>query len=544
MTPDRAHQLEKLLGDLNDPANPIGAQAILAADERAEMLPAGEDALHEYGLNAEFVPVALGGRLDRLDHLVEVMRSVYRRDPALGLGYGASSLIAGVLLWTAASPEQAAFASRTLLDGRRIAVAFHELAHGNDMAGAELAATPAPDGWLLSGRKEVVTNIQRADAIVVFARTGGKPGPRGHSLMLVDRTATGRTRTTDLPRFATTGLRGVQLGGLLFDDLPVPHSAVLGPVGSGLETALRALQVTRTVLPAMATGVLDTGLRIALTHLSGRRLYGGAAIDLPHVRSVLTGVFTDLLRAEAVAAVGTRALHVLPGPAGVYSSAVKFAVSKLLLDAMDRLAELLGAHFYLREGATALFQKLLRDLAPVGFGHIARAACQMSLLPQLPLLARRSWRTAAAPEEVFTLHEDLPPLRFDQLALHAGGRDPVVASLAGVLDVTGLPGDVRAAAEADHADLTELAEACAALSPAELGVDALPRHYDLVTRYVRLLVRISCLQVWRHAPDGFLADPAWLRSPRTGPVPDALFAELLDRHRDHRSFGLAGRPFC
>lgn len=543
MTPERAHTLEKLLGDLHDPANPVGAAAILGADERGEMLPAGEAALHEYGLNAEFVPTALGGRLDRLDHLVEVMRSVYRRDPALGLGYGAGSLISGVLLWTAGSAGQTAFAARTLLDGRRIAVAFHELAHGNDMAGVELAATPAPDGWLLRGRKEVVTNIQRADAMVIFARTDPKPGPRSHSLMLVDRATTDRARTTDLPRFATTGVRGVQLGGLLFDDLAVPHSAVLGPLGSGLEIALRALQVTRTVLPAMATGTLDTGLRIALTHLSGRRLYGGAAIDLPHVRSVLTGVFADLLRAEAIAAVGTRALHVLPGSAGVYSSAVKFAVSKLLLDAMDRLAELLGAHFYLREGPAALFQKLLRDLAPVGFGHIARAACQMSLLPQLPLLARRSWRSTAAPTEVFAVHEDLSPLRFDQLTLHAGGRDPVAASLAGALD-SALPGDVRAAAEADHADLTELTELCVALSPADLGVDAHPRHYDLVTRYVRLLVRISCLQVWRHARDGFLADPVWLHAPRPGPVEDALFAELLARHRDHRSFGLSARPFC
>ncbi|WP_075737605.1 acyl-CoA dehydrogenase, partial [Streptomyces acidiscabies] len=436
-TPARADDLDRLLGPLFDDANPTGAAEILAADERAEMLATGEKQLHAYGLNAEFVPEALGGRLTRADHLAEVMRTVYRRDPSLGLGYGASSFIAAVTLWTAGDAHQTAHAASLLLDGRRISIAFHELAHGNDMAGTEFTATAAGDALLLSGRKEVVTNIARADALVVLARTDPRPGPRSHSLLLVDRSGTDRAHVTDLPRFTTAGMRGVQLGGLSFDQLPVPAGALLGPAGFGLENALKALQTTRTILPAMATGALDTGLRIAVRHLTERRLYGAAAAGIPHVRSTLAGVFTDLLRAEALSAVGARALHLLPQAASVYASAVKFEVSRLLLEAMDRLADLLGAHFYLREGPTGLFQKLLRDLAPVGFGHIARAACQMSLLPQLPLLGRRSWTrpdAAQAPDALFALGGDLPPLPFDRLALHASGRDPLAGSLHALAD--------------------------------------------------------------------------------------------------------------
>ncbi|KUO02667.1 acyl-CoA dehydrogenase [Streptomyces caeruleatus] len=562
LAPKRADELEHLLGGLSDPANPTGATAILAADERAEMLAAGEALLHSYGLNAEFVPPELGGRLERADHLAEVMRSLYRRDPALGLGYGASSLIAGVTLWTAGAAPQKEHAARLLLDGRRIAIAFHELAHGNDMAGTEFEATATPDGLHLSGRKEVVTNIARADAMVVLARTDPRPGPRSHSLALVDRASADPARLTDLPRFGTVGMRGVQLGGLRFDELPVPASAVLGPVGSGLETALKALQITRTVLPAMATGILDTGLRLTVDHLTRRKLYGGPATALPHVRSVLAGVFADLLRAEALGAVGARALHLVPGAASVYASAVKFEVSRLLLEAMDRLAEVLGAHFYLREGPTALFQKLLRDLAPVGFGHIARAACQMSLLPQLPLLARRTWDRPGteAPADLYALAEPLPPLPYDRLALHAAGRDPIAGSLHTLPDAPWAPEhtDLRDLVAADRAELAELAGVCVRLSPVELGVDARPEYYDLVTRYVRLLSRTACVQVWRHAePGNFLADPAWLRAVlhrsargahRPGPLPaqveDTLLTELLDRRDTGRSFGLTARPLA
>ncbi|MET8982230.1 acyl-CoA dehydrogenase [Streptomyces sp. NPDC004539] len=556
LAPARADDLDRLLGPLFDDTNPTGATEILAADERAEMLAAGEKALHTYGLNAEFVPEALGGRLTRADHLAEVLRTVYRRDPALGLGHGVSSLIAGVTLWTAGDTRQTRHAADLLLDGRRIAIAFHELAHGNDMAGMEFAATPAGDGLLLSGRKEVVTNIGRADALVVLARTDPRPGARSHSLVLLDRTAADRAHVVDLPRFATAGMRGVQLGGLSFDQLPVSRDALLGPAGSGLENALKALQTTRTVLPAMATGTLDTGLRIAVRHLTERRLYGGAAVDLPYVRSTLAGVFADLLRAEALSAVGARALHLLPRSASVYASAVKFEVSRLLLEAMDRLAELLGAHFYLREGPTGLFQKLLRDLAPVGFGHIARAACQMSLLAQLPLLGRRSWTRPGAdpaPDGLFALTGDLPPLPFGALALHASGRDPLAGSLHALADAPWDPGHagLREAARTDSAELAALGALCATLSPVDLGVDARPEHYDLVTCYTRLLTRTACLHVWRHSEPGtFLADPAWARAalcrsdagPLPVPVEDALVTELTHRHRAGLSYGLTARP--
>src|SRR5579872_6665772 len=93
--------LEQRFGNPWDPANSLGFAAVLAADERGEMLPEGEQMLDAFGLNAEFVPVEFGGRLSRADRMIEVLRAVYRHDPCLGLGYGVSSLIAAVNLWVA-----------------------------------------------------------------------------------------------------------------------------------------------------------------------------------------------------------------------------------------------------------------------------------------------------------------------------------------------------------------------------------------------------------------------------------------------------------
>ncbi|MGW0933878.1 acyl-CoA dehydrogenase [Streptomyces sp. NPDC002666] len=566
VAPHRADAMERLLGDPRDPGNPLGFTQILAADERAEMFAAGEQALDAYGLNAEFVPPQYGGRLTRLDELIEIMRSVYRRDPCLGLGYGVSSFIASVNIWTAGNEEHCRQVAGMLLDNRKVSVAYHELAHGNDMAGTEFEAMPGPDGLLLNGRKEIITNLQRSDAVVMFARTDPRPGPRSHSQILVDKSRIPDGRMRYLPRFPSVGMRGVQLGGVEFDDCPLPADCVVGRQGLGLETALKSFQITRTTLVAMFTGMLDTGLRTTLRHLKSRKLYGRTAADIPQVRSVLAGVHADLLLCEAFSTVAARAIHLVPAETGIYAQAVKFFVSKVLMDAMHRLSTLLGAHFYMREGDNAIFQKLLRDIQPAGFGHAARAACQVSLLPQLSLLAKRSWRDGpAAPADLFRLAADLPAIPFDRLTVSAGGRERLSRSLAPGLDaITGRDHERREIHRVGQqltAELALLAEECSAIPASELSVAASSASYDLTHRYVNVLVGASCVELWRnnqHHPDPFLADPAWAAAalnrltlrPGTrpenlpGPLEQRLFDELLERYESSTSFGLVRRQLA
>jgi alkylation response protein AidB-like acyl-CoA dehydrogenase len=560
----RVGELERRFGDPFAGENPVGFAAVVDADERAEMCRAGERVLDEYGLNAEFVPAALGGRLTRLDHLIEVMRAVYRRDPCLGLGYGASSFIAAVNVWAAAGDQQRRTVADLLLSNRKVACAYHELARGNDMARTELTALPGTGGLVLNGRKEVVTNMARADAVVLFARTDPKPGSRSHSQVLVDKAALPPDRFRYLPRFHSSGMRGVQLGGMEFRDCPVGPDSVLGTTGHGLETALKSFQLTRIALPGMMTGALDTGLRTAVRHAVDRRLYGRAAIDLPYVRAVLTNAFADLLMCECFAAVTARAVHVLPGETSVYAAAAKYAISGAVLDAMNQLSVVLGAEFYRRDGQHAIFQKLLRDARPVGFGHAARAACQMTILPQLPLLARRSWgSTPAPPAALFDLEASLPPLPYTGLSVSGAGRDHLSSALAAILDEP-TPGDpehrmVNHRAAAFRSGLRELAAHCAGLPVTELAATASSEAYDLATGYVHVLVASACLGVWRYQAGGtdpFLGDPAWLLAvlhrlpvrPSAGPrrplpkyLEERLFAELLDRYHSGHTLGLTRR---
>lgn len=544
------------LGDPWDPANPVGHQAVLAADERGEMLAEGEKLLEGYRLNEHFVPKALGGRFGQADELAAVMRQVFRRDATLGIGYGVTNFIAAIPVWTAGDAEQRRTLAELLLDGGRAAAAFTELAHGADFSRTEVSAEPSAGGYRITGTKHLINNIGRAGLVTLFARTDDRPGSRGHSLLQVDLRSAGSRDYRVLPRFAISGMRGTPLAGIEFTGLSTPRSTVVGEPGEAMETVLRAFQVTRCVLPGMVLGIVDSQLRLALRFALGRGLYGRRVADLPHARTLLTGAFLDLLIADCLALTGARALHVLPTEGSVLSAAVKYLVPKLSQSVSYDLSTLLGAGFYLRDGEFAMFGKHARDLPVAVLAHASPAVCQATIIPQLPRLARTSWLSAAPPpDELFQLGSPLSALEPGALEINARGRDSLSATLAAAREDGESCPEISGFVE----ELAELRGLCLDLPPRHRSVIAGRPAFDLAHRYSLVLAAAACTGVWRaHRGQGFLGDPRWLvaalrrlrlrRVGSSGPLwtrddqepPAVVHAELLRRYAENRGFDLAG----
>lgn len=562
----RVAELERRLGDPTAEDHDLSYTRLLEADEAREISPAGERALDDVVLNADFVPRENGGRLERIDSLVRVMRQVFRRDIALGLGYGVTSFMAGVNVWTAGSAVQRERLARILLAGGKVSVAYHELAHGNDFVRNEFEARPDPDGgYRLHGEKQVINNADRADAWVLFSRTSPAPGSRSHSVLLAERAGLDADRYRTLPRYDAVGVRGCRLTGLHFDGAPVPADALVGEPGQGVELALRAFQITRSAVPGMALGAVDTSLRTVIRFALGRELYRKSVMDIPHAKATLSGAFMDLLLCDSLSLTATRAVHLLPEETSVYAAAAKYLVPKVLTETMHDLSIVLGARFYVREGEYGIFQKHIRDLPVLSLGHAGSAACQATIIPQLARLARRSWFTGdKAPDALFWPRGELPALPFDRLTL-ASGKDSLSASL--VASVDELPSSspeeraVHALALKMMDELRQLQEASLALTPENRTALASPGTFALADRYAVLLAAASVIGVWQQARGGddpFLARPGWLAAVlhrlarRLGQQPPDLPAsvdaevheEVLRRFRARRSFDLYDTPLA
>ncbi|OKJ67440.1 acyl-CoA dehydrogenase [Streptomyces sp. CB02460] len=559
---DRARRLEARLGDPYDPANPHGLAALFDADARSTPPEATEALLTEEGIGAEFVPVALGGRLTRADLLARAVRPVFRRDLGLGMGHGLISLFAAGAVWAAGDEPQRRATARLLLDGGRIAILHHELAHANAILRHEFTARPAPGGRRISGRKDVILNASRADLHVVYARTDEAPGPRGHSVLLLDPAGQDPAHLRHLPRVESTGMRGALFSGLEFAELPVPEDALVGHPGDGAAIALRAFQVNRSLICGLVTAAAGTVLHSAARAATEGRANGVAR----RWHKPLTGVFADLLACDAMSTTVLRALSLLPASAHLFAAAVKYVVPELLRENVEELATVLGARGYDHTNpAYGALGKLGRDLPVAGLGHAGSASCQSVLVPQLRGLAERSWfAEPEPPAELFTPGAALPHLDYRLLGI-AGGGDFMAASLAATAerlaplrDAGGHTGALAGLAEAFATELRGLRAQCRRIPPGPAAL-ADPAVVRLSDRYSRIVGAAAVLAVWegQDGADPFLADPAWavLALTRAGqrlgiPVPalpdgvqDQVLAELLRRHGQGLGYDLDALPY-
>ncbi|WP_406452502.1 acyl-CoA dehydrogenase [Streptomyces sp. NBC_00876] len=513
----RVAGLEALLGDPSDPANPAGYTALLKADRAAVPFAEGEALLDEFGIVDEYVPRSLGGRLDAMDTLVRVMRPVMRRDVGLAVGHGMTTFMAASDVWAAGSSRQRQWLAGLLRKGGRAAIAQHETAHSNDYVRSQVTARRSSGGYLISGGKPLVNNLERAGALVLFCRTDPAPGSRSHSVLLLEPGQLADARAAVTARRTPVGLRGCRFAGVEFDDCPVPGSALLGPEGSGIETALRSFQISRTVMAATAVAALDTSLRTAVR--IDREQSGGwqaRGTDGSRTGAALTNAFVSLLLYDSLAVVATRALHLLPAETSVYSSALKYLLPRVLTETMYDLSIVLGSDFYTREGTLGIFQKHVRDVPVLSLGHAGTVACQATVIPQMPRLARGSWFIEdEAPAGLFRLDGDLPPLRTDRLAL-ACGRDSLSASMLAV--AAGISGQgpveraLRTLAGLLVEEFRDVRGRVLRLEAAGPAAGAQPARFALMDRYTLLLAGAAVLGVWdqaRYGCDPFLADPSW-----------------------------------
>ncbi len=135
-------------------------------------------------------------------------------------------------MWVAGRPDQAATLAADILAGARVSL-------GADRAGPRqrparrggVRAAHRPTGYRVSGEKWLINNATRADLVCLLARTDPAGGPRGFSLLLVDKRRLAPDRYRCLPKVHTHGIRGADISGISFSDAPVPATALGRPAG-------------------------------------------------------------------------------------------------------------------------------------------------------------------------------------------------------------------------------------------------------------------------------------------------------------------------
>lgn len=416
-----AGELDAALGDPWDAANPYGLAAGVARDAAAQYPTGFARRLHEIGFHLNYLPAGLGGTLRSLEDTHVLVRSAARRD--LNVMPATMFSISAVLTVLAiGTPEQQETVAGWVRAGRVVAFALSEEHAGSDvLANTCRLSTVDGGGYRLDGTKWLVGRGISADAAVVLARTGDRPGPGAFTAVLVGD-LTGVTREP----VPMSGMRGMDFADLSFAGLPVPESAVLGRVGQGLEGAMRAQQVVRLMSTAGCLSTVDTALRVALAFARSRSVGASTVAQTPYGRRELALAAAETLAADVTALAACRLVHADPQRFGLASAVVKRIGTELTASAIARCGSILGARAVLCGGPGAIWDKAARDNAMVKVIDTSPVGNLRALAMQLPAYAAVPPQVPGGLAAAFRFGADLPELDPTALDLSPRPRDEVV----------------------------------------------------------------------------------------------------------------------
>ncbi|MHC3424446.1 acyl-CoA dehydrogenase [Streptomyces sp. DT18] len=530
-----AEALEEWLGDPEEQANSISFTDALALDERDELPAAGIDRLRAFGFNKYFVPERLGGKLRSAEDILMLTRVIARRD--MNVAVSESTQVWMMLAWIGGdAAQQERFAATMLRGGVVPCLAYSEPGHGADLAANSFTAAPDAGQYVLDGEKWPINRGRTSTHVVLLGTTGDAhtPAQRRQSMFLVDRAELAPGEVSGVPRVPTYGLRGCDISGVAFTGARVDGSARLGAEGEGLELALRGLLITRTFCTGLSLGTGDTMLRAVSAFLSGRRLYDGAADEIPYVTESLANAYLSLLLAECESLVAMRGLHLYTEQFSIWGNLAKVQVARLVDTNSKVLARTLGARYFLRAAEhVGTFQKMLRDGAVVSVFDGSEPVCLDSIALQLPALAKAYGHDAATDwAPLYDLRAELPPFAPERVAVFGRGRDAVFASLPALVDrLAALTPD----AHCDADRLTALRERGARLREeleallarvqevrrdpadrartAESSKTTSPRLIRIAEELGSVHAKVTALGVWLHNREhlgAFFAEGEWL----------------------------------
>ncbi len=278
------------------------------------------------------------------------------RDGGLVFSLCAHLLACVVPVWRHGSEEQKRRYLPGLCDGTLIgAHAITEPGSGSDSFAMRTRAEQDANGWRINGSKTFISNGPIADLAVIFAVTDpGKGFHGGVTAFLVETDTPGFTAGRKLEKL---GLRTSPVGELVFDDMYVPGSAVLGQVGGGVTVFATAMDWERCLLVASHVGIIERLLETAIDYARIRSQFGQAIGKFQAVAHKIADMKVQLEAARLLTYRAAWRLEHLRN-ASLDASMAKLMVSESLLKTALETVHLHGGYGYMVEYEV---ERALRD---------------------------------------------------------------------------------------------------------------------------------------------------------------------------------------
>ncbi len=264
---------------------------VTAMDQAAVMDKEVIDQCFEMGLMGVEVPEEFGGQGGTFFQAILVVEELARVDPAVAVMVDVQTTLFQNLIMRWASDEiKKEVLPRTCTD-TVAAYALSEAGSGSDAFALACEAKEDGDHYVLNGHKLWITNAKEAGVFAVFATVDKSLGYRGITCFLVDADQEGFSVSKKEDKL---GIRASSTCEILFENVRVPKSRIVGEVGKGYKVAIETLNEGRIAIGAQMVGLAAGALQHAVEYTQTRKQFGKAISDNQGVQFQLAEMATQV----------------------------------------------------------------------------------------------------------------------------------------------------------------------------------------------------------------------------------------------------------
>ena len=343
------------------------------------------DLFVDAGLTGLCVPEELGGAGAGIFGLALAIEEVAKYSNAAALMLLLTRLPTGPLLIAGSEEQQRRFVTPVATGAARAAFGLSEPQAGSDVMGIRTRARRDGDDFVLTGTKCWMSGIRQADWYCVFAKTGPVES-RAHdsvSAFVVERDRPGLSVGTIDRKM---GVKGVDTGELLLDDVRVPAENVVGEIG-GFRLAMLGLNAMRPIVAARGIGLAEGALMYAVKYVQERRAFDRTIADFQGIQWKIAELATEIeaarlltYRAAWMADRGQFTKESVP-----FLSMAKYYATELGVKVSGEALQMLGAAGYMKDHPLELYYRdakrltIVEGTTQIQLGLIARGVLDHDL---------------------------------------------------------------------------------------------------------------------------------------------------------------------
>lgn len=250
----------------------------------------------ELGLLGIYIPEAYGGSGFSYFEYATALMELGKVCGGIGLSVAAHNSLCTGHIYYHGNEEQKKKYLPKLASGEWIgAWGLTEPNTGSDAMRMKCTAVKDGDHWVINGAKNWITHGLSGDVAVVLIRTGELLDSNGITAFIIEKGTPGFSAVKIKDKL---GVRASETAELIFDNVRIPDSQVIGEVGQGFKQAMHILDGGRISIAALSCGIARGAFEASVQYAKEREQFGQAIGKFQAIGFKLADMATQVEAAE------------------------------------------------------------------------------------------------------------------------------------------------------------------------------------------------------------------------------------------------------